>query len=141
VPAPAANYARLCIPFVVATALRRGGVDVPDFAADRLADLATHDLATRVTVVVDDNPDQNALMPQRVQVTLRSGARHEMRLPSTFGHPDCPLTRDQHLAKFRRCWTYGAKPLDPERGERLVELVDELPRLGDVRELVALTMP
>ena len=45
VPAPTASYARLCIPFVVATALLRGGVDVADFAPDRLADPAVHELA------------------------------------------------------------------------------------------------
>ncbi|MET0849654.1 MAG: MmgE/PrpD family protein, partial [Candidatus Rokuibacteriota bacterium] len=35
VPAPAPSYARLCLPFVAATALLRGGVDVPDFRGDR----------------------------------------------------------------------------------------------------------
>jgi len=62
-------------------------------------------------------------MPQRIEVMLRSGARHEMRLASALGHPESPLTREQHLAKFRRCWRYGARPLQAERGERLIELV------------------
>ena len=138
VPAPTASYARLCIPFVVATALLRGGVDVADFAPDRLADSTVHDLAARVGVVTDANPDPNALMPQRIEVVLRSGVRHELALESAIGHPASPLTREQHLAKFRRCWTYGRQPLAAERGERLIALIDGLESVPDIRELFAL---
>jgi 2-methylcitrate dehydratase PrpD len=141
VPASPAQYARLCIPFVVATALLRGSVDVPDFTPERLTSSEVHELADRVKVVTDVNPDDNALMPQRIEVVLRSGARHEMRLASALGHPESPLTREQHLVKFRRCWTYGARPLEAERGERLIELVDRLETVPDVRELIALTAP
>lgn len=138
---PDATYARLCLPFVAATALLRGTVDVPDFAPARLVDPAVHELASRIEVVADDNPDENALVPQAVEVLLRDGARHAIQLPRVLGHPDRPLSRAQHLDKFRRCWTYGARPLDRERGERLIELVDRLETVPDVRELVALTVP
>ena len=141
IPAPTAGHARLCIPFVVATALLRGGVDVADFAPERLADPAVHELAGRVRVVTDDNPDPNALMPQRIEVALHSGARHELVLESALGHPASPLTREQHLAKFRRCWTYGRQSLAAERGERLIALIDRLESVPDVQELFALTVP
>lgn len=141
VPEPTASYARLSIPYVIATALLRGTVDVDDFAADRLVDPETHALATRVAVVTDENPDPNALMPQRVEAELRSGERHAIALASALGHPASPLTRAQHLAKFRRCWACGSTPLPPERGERLIALVDRLESVPDVRELFALTAP
>jgi len=138
---PDATYARLCLPFVAATALLRGTVDVPDFAPERLVDPAVHELASRIEVVADDNADENALGPQAVEVLLRDGARHTIQLDRVLGHPDRPLSRAQHLDKFRRCWTYGARRLDPERGERLIELVDRLETVSDVRDLVALTVP
>ena len=100
-----------------------------------------HDLAARVGVVTDGNPDPNALMPQRIEVVLRSGVRHERALESAIGHPASPLTREQHLAKFRRCWTYGRQSLAAERGERLITLIDSLESVTDVRELFALTVP
>jgi len=100
-----------------------------------------HELAGRVGVVTDGNPDPNALMPQRIEVVLRSGVRHEVTLESALGHPASPLTREQHLAKFRRCWTYGRQPLAAERGERLIALIDRLESVPDVRELFALTVP
>lgn len=141
VPSPAANYARLCLPFVAATALLRGSVDVPDFRGVRLTDASVHELARRVEIVVDDNPDENALTPQTIQVTLRNGQRCDIHLESVIGHPDRPLSREQQVGKFRRCWTYGAHRLREERGDRLIALTDRLEDMVDVRELVALTVP
>jgi hypothetical protein len=74
-------------------------------------------------------------------VRLRDRRELEVRLDAIVGHPASPLSREQHLAKFRRCWTYGARPLKAERGERLIALVDGLEDVADVRELVALTQP
>lgn len=138
VPAPTAAYARLCLPFVAATALLRGAVDVPDFRGDRLTAPETHALAARVFVETDGNPDENAITPQEVEVALVSGRRLGTRLASVLGSPGRPLDRQAHLAKFRRCWTYGARPLDRDRAELLIARVDALHTLADVRELVAL---
>lgn len=141
VPAPTASQARLCLPFVVATALVRGAVDIGGFTPEGLTDPTVHELAGRVRVIADDNPDPNALMPQRIEVVLRSGARHALELSTALGHPASPLTREQHLAKFRRCWAAGRPAIGAERGERLIELVDRLEDLPDVRELIAPAMP
>jgi 2-methylcitrate dehydratase PrpD len=141
VPAPAPSYARLCLPFVAATALRRGGVDVPDFAPERLADPATHALAARVRVEDDGNADENAMVPQTVEVLLRGGRRHALRVETVLGHPDRPLSRAQHLDKLRRNGRHGARPLAPERVEQLAERVDRLETVGDVREALALLVP
>ena len=116
-------------------------VDVPDFRGDRLRDPGVHDLARRIDVIVDDNPDENAMVPQTVRVTLGSGSTYETRLDRVIGHPERPLSREQHLGKFRRCWTYGARPLPRQRAEQLIGSVDRLEAVPDVRALVALTGP
>ncbi len=140
-PTPGAAYARLCLPFVAASALLRGAVDVPDFRDDRLGDPRVHELAQRVEVVADGNPDENAMVPQTIEVTLRDGRRFETRLDRILGNPARPLSPEQHLAKFRRCWGYGARPLAQEAGETLIARVGGLAGLADVRELAALTAP
>jgi hypothetical protein len=48
------------------------------------------------------------------------------------------MTRDAQLAKFRRNWLAGARPLPPAAGERLIALVDELETVGDVTRLIDL---
>jgi len=132
----AASYARLCLPYVAATALLRGTVSVEDFDAAALRDPARHALAARTRVQRDANPSPNALAPQRVEVDLRSGARLALDLPAVLGAPARPLGRERHLAKFREAAASGRRPLPPARAESLIALVDRLELLSDVRELV-----
>ena len=138
-PDPPVNYARLCLPFVGALALTRGTVALDDFTAERLADPALHALAARIAVVVDDNPDPNALNPQRVEIVLKDGARHAIDLPAVLGSPAAPLDRARHLAKFRACWRHAG--LIPEAGDVLATLVDRLDSLPSTGALVALLAP
>lgn len=129
-------YARLCLPYVAATALLTGTVGVEDFEPAALADPERLALAARIRVVPDGNPSLNALSPQRVQVELADGTTHELALPAVLGHPERPLTREQHLEKFRRAARSGSRPLPDERIERLIDRIDALESLGDVRSLV-----
>ena len=134
-PGMQASYARLCFPYVGAVALARGGVGVGDFTTQRFSDPAIADLASRIDVVVDENPDRNAMVPQRLRVLLKSGTRLEELIEHTLGSPQNPLGRERHLEKFRHCWTSGATRRDPAAGERLIALVDCLDELAEVSEI------
>ena len=68
-----AGYARLCLPYVGAVCVRRGTVGLDDFTAAALEDTDTLRMARRLTVIEDDNPDPNALLPQRVEIDLAEG--------------------------------------------------------------------
>jgi 2-methylcitrate dehydratase PrpD len=137
--APTPGAARLCAGYVGARALIRGTVDLEDFRPAALGDAATHALARRFEVRPDGNPDPNALGPVAVEVTMTGGQRHAMAVEHMWGSPARPLSREAHLAKFRRNWTSGARPLDEADGERMIRLVDDLDARADVRELVDLT--
>lgn len=141
IPDPAPAYARLCLPFVAATALRYGRVDVPDYAPRCLRDAETHALASRIDVVDSGNPDPNAMVPQHVEVRLRGGGILEREMLKVLGSPDAPLSGEDNRAKFRRNWGYGAQKIDPEAGERLIEMVEGVENLTDMRELAALLRP
>ena len=141
IPAPAANYAKLCLPFVVGTYLAKGRVDVPDFRGDALTDRQVHRYAGLVSVELDpDTADPNALDPQTIVVLLTSGATHAITLPRVHGHPDVPLTDAANAAKFRRCLTYAARPVPQDQAERLVAGVRDLEQMPDVAPLAALTV-
>lgn len=141
VPAPDANYAKLCLAFVAGTFLVHGRVDVPEFrGAERLGDPRVHAAAAKVAVILDDNPDPNALDPQRFVVVLRDGRRSEIRLDRVYGHPDVPLTAEENVAKFRRCAGFGRQPLPPDGVERILGLVAGLDAVEDVAALVAATV-
>jgi 2-methylcitrate dehydratase PrpD len=132
----APSYARLCLPYVAATALLRGNVDVEDFELSALADPTRLALAAKIRVLRDENPSLNALAPQRVEVSLLDGRELAIDLPAVLGAPGRPLGRERHLVKFRRAAASGLRPMRLESVEALIRLVDDLPQLDDVRTLV-----
>jgi 2-methylcitrate dehydratase PrpD len=139
IPEPEPNYAKLCLAYVAGAFLARGRVDVPEFRPPVLTDPAVHRFAARVTVELDtDNPDPNALDPQRITVRLHSGAVHAVHLPRVYGHPEVPLTAAENEAKFRRCLTYATRAIPAAQADALVAAVVGLQDLDDVAALVAL---
>jgi 2-methylcitrate dehydratase PrpD len=87
------SYNRLCLAFLAPLMLRDGHID------PRL----THsipDLARKVTVTVDENPDGNALAPQRLVVTMKDGSVIERQINANLGSPDAPMSPAQLAAKY-----------------------------------------
>lgn len=136
VPAPEPNYAKLCLRFVAACRLVKGRVDIPEFN-DRavLNDPAVHDLAARVHLELDDNPDVNALAPQWFKITLKDGAEHEIHLPQVYGHPEAALTDAENLEKFRRVTGFARAPIPPAQADALIEAVERIETLSDAAAL------
>lgn len=141
VPAPSANYAKLCQAFIGGVRLARGGVGIADFAdAAMLEDPAVHAAAARITVVQDDNPDPNAISPQSFDFTLADGRAVTVDVPYIFGHPQNPLSPAQNEAKFRACAAAAARPLPPAQMEELMSAIAGLEDLPDVAILARLTL-
>lgn len=138
-PNPESNYAKLCLRFVAGVFLARGRVDVPDFRGrDMLADPAVHRFAAMVDVLLDDNPDLNALDPQTVTVRLKDGREYSITLPQVYGHPKAPLSADENVAKFRRCCSYGLRALPEAQVDALIQTVEALEQEADIARLVDL---
>jgi aconitate decarboxylase len=132
---PPPNYAKLCLAFVAGTFLVHGKVDVEHFIGDAmLNDPRVHDFASRVTVTQNDNPSHSAMTPQTVGVTLKSGATHEVELKAVWGHADNPLTREENLDKFWRCWR-RVDGLEESAGQELIDTIEAIEDLKDVKEI------
>jgi 2-methylcitrate dehydratase PrpD len=138
-PTPA--YARLCMGYVIAKTLQHGTVDLDHYRGAALIDPETHRLAALVRTEADDNPDPNALAPQTVTVRLRDGRELTWRCAAMLANPARPLTRAQHLTKFRRCWDFSADPLGAAAREALIAMIDCLEETEDVRAVTALLSP
>lgn len=96
-------YARLCLPVLATLMIEDGRID-----PRRFGDLAG--VEPRLALQIDDNPDPNALSPQRVIVTFADGRVVERNVPHTLGSPDAPLSPEQAAAKYAL-----ARELAPER--------------------------
>ena len=130
------NYARLCCRYVAACALLRGRVGPEDFHPEAIRDPAILDLARRVDIVVDANPDPNALVPVTVEIALRDGRSATERVEVMYGHPERPMTRAAQLDKFRRNCEAAARPISRSAAERVIAAVARLESLPDVGALV-----
>ena len=135
IPLPNANYARLCMAFIGAKVLLHGNIDLAHYRGAELTDPATHELAKRIAVISDDNTDPNALVPQEVVITLKDAGVLRWQCTAMLAAPARRLSRQQHLGKFRRCLDFAQEPLAPGTGDTLIDLVDRLEQLSDVREL------
>ncbi|GAA4872277.1 MmgE/PrpD family protein [Saccharopolyspora cebuensis] len=102
-PTPLA--AMFSLPFVVATALRRGRVVPADLSADALADPATADLARRVVVRAAADLDARLPAERPVRVTVRTArGRFVAERPNPVGdaayHPFTPDDRARVLGEL-----------------------------------------
>ena len=140
-PAPTANYARLCMAFVAAKVLIHGEIDLAHYRGANLTDPATYALAQRVRMVADDNPNPNALLPVDTAITLRDGRVLRWNCTAMLASPGRRLTREQHLRKFHRCWSFAAEALPGTSRDALIAMVDGLETVADVRDLTRLVTP
>ena len=135
------NYARLCGAFVSACALLRGQLGIDDFSDECRHDPETLALGKRIKMVVDHNPDPNALTPITVVVRLKEGRELSRTIHTVYGNPAKPMSREAHLAKFRRNFERALNPLPSENADRLIEMLERVEHLEDVRRIADLLVP
>nr|WP_310522146.1 MmgE/PrpD family protein [Polymorphobacter sp.] len=86
-------YARLCMPFLTALMLTDARIDPRRFTPKNFTDPALRNLGDRLSIIIDANPDLNALAPQRFVLTFADGSRREIMVPATLGSPENPLSQ------------------------------------------------
>jgi 2-methylcitrate dehydratase PrpD len=133
IPNPKPNYARLCIPYVVAATLSHGTCTPASFAPQHLSDPALHALASKVQVSLNTNPDVNALWPQQIRIELHDGRVWEKEILTPIGHPENPLSDAACQTKFQQCWDIAGMP--QAQGDALLDLIQRLESVDDVSAL------
>jgi aconitate decarboxylase len=141
IPSPNSTYAQLCTGFIAAKVLMNGRLDLSDYRGEALTDARTHEVAKKAVLHCDDNPDPNALVPQTLEVHLKNGQSISWTCEAMLASPTRRLTREQHLAKFRRNLDFAFTPLRPGCGDRLIAMVDDLETLPDVSVLASEMSP
>jgi aconitate decarboxylase len=135
------NYARLSGPYVAAVALTHESVGRGHFMRAALADESVLALGRRISVLVDENPDPNALTPIRVDIQMQDGSEISETVETVYGNPDKPMLRPEYLAKFRGNWLASFDTLEVAAGERCIERVEALDEAEDMSTVTKLTQP
>ncbi|MFD2415897.1 MmgE/PrpD family protein [Amycolatopsis pigmentata] len=127
------HEARFSLPYVVASALIRGDVDLSTFREPALADPAVHALASKVVTGEDPDSDYPAHCPAVIAVEA-GGVTFHKRVPYHPGCPEAPLSDDDVLDKFERntAWLFG------DRARKIAAGLAELPGETPVREALAM---
>ena len=129
-----AYEALFSVPFVVATALLKGRVDLAAFHDEPLDDPALMAVTAKTFVLDDPHSDYPLHFPGEVIVHLRDGRTLRCRKPASYGSPDRPMARDAVVAKFMGNAT---RAIEPAAAERLVACVLSLDAAPSLDELVA----
>ncbi len=128
-------YARLCLQYLAASQLIDGAISVGTYALEKTDDPDRLELARRITVKDDGNPDVNALSPQTVTVALKDGRTLSDTIAVLLGHPDNPMSNVQHREKFMTSAASAASPLPKDLAERLYSRLLNLQDEADVSVL------
>ncbi|MGE0873113.1 MAG: MmgE/PrpD family protein [Burkholderiales bacterium] len=134
---PAANpqvAAQFSIQYSLACALARRRLGVADIQRDAVLDPKLGALAGKVASSADD-ANKGKFAPARIAVTTARHGRVERDAPFVPGAPEHPLSDEEHRAKVLDCLAVGARPLDAGAAARLIERVDGIGRVTDMRRL------
>ena len=132
--------AHLSLPYAVAVAIADAEYGWRQQSSGRIADPAVHDLASRVTVDVDESMDETYPddWPVRVEITLKDGRKVADRLDKVTGCPNRPMTDAELCGKFVGN-VEGVIGADRAEGAR--DTFMELESLGSAPEIVELLAP
>jgi len=98
-------YARLCLAFLAPLMLRDGVIDPRAFTPATFTDPAIMRLAAAVRIHADGSGDGNAMVPQRLVMTLNDGRQIERAIPAALGSPEAPLDAATASSKYALCRT------------------------------------
>ncbi|NMP30132.1 MmgE/PrpD family protein [Thalassotalea sp. M1531] len=133
-----ANYAKLCNGYIAATAVLTGTVTVEDFSPECLNDSSRLSLANKVTTLVNDVSDPNALAPITVQIKMLDDTVYGIDLPQVLGHPKRPLSIDAQRAKFISACHSAKYRYSTAQIDKLINGIDQLTHLSNINSLIQL---
>jgi len=134
-----ANYARLCFRYIAPIVLMRGTVGLGDFTETDLESPKIRAAARKIKIETNHITDPAEFVPQSLTARLKNGEEKIAMIGKLFGSPADPLSRQQHIDKFRNCLSFGLSEVKAKpTANRLIELVDNLERSKDCSEIFSL---
>ncbi len=107
------SYARLCLAFLVPLMLRDKIIDPRCFIEAEFANPDIMELGSKVAVVIDDNPDHNALSPQSLAIRLVDGSTIERTITDNLGSPSALMSDEQTKSKRDLARSLASEDCDP----------------------------
>ncbi|HVN96203.1 MAG TPA: MmgE/PrpD family protein [Syntrophorhabdaceae bacterium] len=126
--------AKFSIPFVVATALTHGKVNLDHFTAQAFENKDVLAAAHKVTYELNDRLTRKDATKGFVQMKTRDGV-FSKAVEFPYGHPEHPISDEMLVAKFMDCATHTAKRISEKDLHRVTDLILHLEDVKDIREI------
>ena len=120
--------------FPVAKVLVNGIITLADFTPDGLRQPEVLQISDRMSHSIEGDLGSSGI----VEVTMTSGERLVSQVDKPLGHLSNPMTYIQIVEKFMDCARYAAYPIQRDKLDELVNLVDRLEDVPDVTTLAGL---
>lgn len=129
--------AQSSIPYTVAVALVKRRVGLRDFRPESFRDPAVLRMAQKVIPQV--YPEFGySFHPGITEIRTKGGKVYSKRIDKPSGNPDNPTPAEALIEKFTECASYASKPLPEENVRRVIEMVMDLERVGDMAAIMRL---
>ncbi len=130
--------AQFSIQYCIANALLGGASTLADFRPASVHRTAVVALASRVEVTADPAMDARGHTAVDLHVATTDGRVFDAGLDIAPGFPGNALDQAEHARRFRDCMNYAQVKLPRGRAEEVVDAVEGLEAMRDVRRLVEL---
>ena len=119
--------------YAAAAGIVRGDLFIGEFQEKVIKDPAIAELARKVKMVVDETvKDPTATTPVGLEIKTKDGRVLSDRIEYIKGHPKNFLSKEEFIAKFRKCVEFSSSKIPGENLEKVVDLVDKLENVSDV---------
>lgn len=127
--------AKFSIPFTVAVALSQGDVSLTDFSHERLSDPKLHAFADKVHHAVEASWPFAQSTRGALTLSLADGRKLSREVAAPLGHPRNPMDESAMMRKFVDCFASARHPMDAAAMRRLVERLEGIEQIAEMREL------
>jgi 2-methylcitrate dehydratase PrpD len=131
--------AQFSVPWGVATAIARRRVGMEDFTETAIKSHDILEVSNKINVELDPGLNRSDKIESgKVMIITKSGEEKSEQVDDPLGSPQRPMSFNDCITKFRNCSSYPVEKLSEKRIEKIIELVRELERVEDIREIIEL---
>jgi 2-methylcitrate dehydratase PrpD len=136
--------AQFNIQYCVANALLRKSSKLHHFDESSIRDPKILEMTQKIFVTPDPGLDPENLgfsLAAHVKVKTKNGIVFSKAVDLPRGMPGNPLSKGEHLERFRDCVGYAERALPESNREKIISMVGRLEEAKDVRSLIPLLLP
>lgn len=132
--------AQFSIRYCVANALLRRSSKLRHFEESSIRDPRVIELAAKINVVPDPGMEKRDHTSTDMLALMAGGKEHKITMEISPGAAGNPLTQKEHEERFWDCIGFAEKPLQKEKLEKIIDAVNNLEAINDIRAMIPMLL-